>query len=84
MTKKVLRTYVRQNEDWGYINYLENSITEMKNEIKKDKALNTSLIQKYNRLYYENEKLENELTMIKEQNKSLKNELLNEYINNLP
>ena len=84
MTKKVLRTYVRQNEDWGYINYLENSITEMKNEIKKDKALNTSLIQKYNRLYYENEKLKNELTMIKEQNKSLKNELLNEYINNLP
>lgn len=84
MTKKVLRTYVRQNEDWGYINYLENTITEMKNEIKKDKALNTSLIQKYNRLYYENEKLENELTMIKEQNKSLKNELLNEYINNLP
>ena len=84
MTKKVLRTYVRQNEDWTYINYLENRITEMKNELKKDKALNTSLIKNYNRLYYENEKLENELTMIKEQNKSLKNELLNEYINNLP
>ena len=84
MTKKVLRTYVRQNEDWGYINYLENNITELKNELKKDKALNTSLIKNYNRLYYENEKLENELTMIKEQNKSLKNELLNEYINNLP
>lgn len=84
MTKKVLRTYVRQNEDWGYINYLENRITEMKNDLKIEKALYTSLIQKYNRLYYENEKLENELTMIKEQNKSLKNELLNEYINNLP
>ena len=84
MTKKVLRTYVRQNEDWTYINYLENRITEMKNELKKDKALNTSLIKNYNRLYYENEKLENELTIIKEQNKSLKNELLNEYINNLP
>ena len=84
MTKKVLRTYVRQNEDWGYVNYLENSITELKNELKKDKALNTSLIKNYNRLYYENEKLENELTMLKEQNKSLKNELLNEYINNLP
>lgn len=84
MTKKVLRTYVRQNEDWSYINYLENSITELKNELKKDKSLNTSLIKNYNRLYYENEKLENELTMIKEQNKSLKNELLNEYINNLP
>ena len=84
MTKKVLRTYVRQNEDWGYVNYLENSITELKNELKKDKELNTSLIKNYNRLYYENEKLENELTMIKEQNKSLKNELLNEYINNLP
>lgn len=84
MTKKVLRTYVRQNEDWSYINYLENSITELKNELKKDKSLNTSLIKNYNRLYYEKEKLENELTMIKEQNKSLKNELLNEYINNLP
>ena len=84
MTKKVLRTYTRQNEDWGYINYLENRITEMKNDLKIEKALNTSLIQKYNRLYYENEKLENELTIIKEQNKSLKNELLNEYINNLP
>ena len=84
MTKKVLRTYVRQNEDWGYINYLENRITEMKNELKKDKALNTSLRKNINRLYYENEKLENELTMLKEQNKSLKNELLNEYINNLP
>ena len=84
MNKKVLRTYVRQNEDWTYINYLENSITELKNELKKDKALNTSLIKNYNRLYYENEKLENELTMLKEQNKSLKNELLNEYINNLP
>lgn len=84
MTKKVLRTYVRENEDWAYVNYLENSITELKNELKKDKALNTNLIKNYNRLYYENEKLENELTMLKEQNKSLKNELLNEYINNLP
>ena len=84
MTKKVLRTYVRQNEDWAYINYLENSITEMKNELKIEKALNTSLRKNINRLYYENEKLENELIMIKEKNKSLKNELLNEYINNLP
>ena len=84
MTKKVLRTYVRQNEDWGYVNYLENSITELKNELKIEKALNTSLRKNINRLYYENEKLENELIMIKEKNKSLKNELLNEYINNLP
>lgn len=84
MTKKVLRTYVRQNEDWGYINYLENRITEMKNDFKIEKSLNNSLRKNINRLYYENEKLENELTMIKEQNKSLKNELLNEYINNLP
>ena len=84
MTKKVLRTYVRQNEDWGYINYLENRITEMKNDLKIEKSLNNSLRKNINRLYYENAKLENELTIIKEQNKSLKNELLNEYINNLP
>ena len=84
MTKKVLRTYVRQNEDWGYINYLENRITEMKKELKIEKSLNTRLRKNINRLYYEDEKLENELTMLKEQNKSLKNELLNEYINNLP
>ena len=84
MTKKVLRTYVRQNEDWAYINYLENRITEMKKELKIEKALNTSLRKNINRLYYENEKLENELIMIKEKNKSLKNELLNEYIKNLP
>lgn len=84
MTKKVLRTYARQNEDWGYINYLENRITEMKNDLKIEKSLNNSLRKNINRLYYENEKLENELIMIKEQNKSLKNELLNEYINNLP
>ena len=62
MTKKVLRTYVRQNEDWQYINYLEDKIKILEEELRIEKKLSAKFKQDYTYLKHQTiPQLENKL-----------------------
>ena len=62
MTKKVLRTYVRQNEDWEYINYLEDKIKILEEELRIEKKLSAKFKQDYTYLKHQTiPQLENKL-----------------------
>ena len=62
MTKKVLRTYVRQNEDWTYINYLEDKIKILEEELRIEKKLSAKFKQDYTYLKHQTiPQLENKL-----------------------
>ena len=47
MTKKVLKTYTRKNTDWKYINYLEDKIKILEEELRIEKKLSAKFKQDY-------------------------------------
>ena len=53
MTKKVLRTYTRKNTDWKYINYLEDKIKILEEELRIEKKLSAKFKQDYNYLKHQ-------------------------------
>ena len=62
MTKKVLRTYPRKNTDWEYINYLENKIKILEEELRIEKKLSAKFKQDYTYLKHQTiPQLENKL-----------------------
>ena len=62
MTKKVLRTYPRKNTDWEYINYLENKIKILEEELRIEKKLSSKFKQDYTYLKHQTiPQLENKL-----------------------
>lgn len=62
MTKKVLRTYPRKNTDWEYINYLEDKIKILEEELRIEKKLSAKFKQDYTYLKHQTiPQLENKL-----------------------
>ena len=53
MTKKVLKTYTRKNTDWKYINYLEDKIKILEEELRIEKKLSAKFKQDYTYLKYQ-------------------------------
>lgn len=66
MSKQLITNYPRKNTDWKYINYLENSIKELKEENKRLKEGRRGLINKNIKLSNEIEQLENKLAYYKQ------------------
>lgn len=79
MSKKIINNYPRQNNDWQYINYLEDKIKELKEENKQLKEGRCVLIKKNtklsNDLFWSDEELEQSdhiINLLKKENAQLK------------
>lgn len=55
MNKQIINNYPRKNTDWQYINYLENVIRDLKEELRMEKEYSSKLY--YDNLYLKHQKI---------------------------
>lgn len=67
MSKQLITNYPRKNTDWKYINYLEDKIKILEEELRIEKKLSAKFKQDYNYLKHQTiPQLENKLSYYKQ------------------
>lgn len=67
MSKQLITNYPRKNTDWKYINYLEDKIKILEEELRIEKKLTAKFKQDYNYLKHQTiPQLENKLAYYKQ------------------
>lgn len=66
-TKKIINDYPRKNDDWKYINFLEDKIKVLEEELRIEKKRSSKFNQDYNYLKHQTiPQLENKLSYYKQ------------------